>query len=158
MNKHAIYIFSILIAVLLSVLLSGCEELDKLIEEASEPDYIIVNIESKAVVYTLLSSGIEEHIADITVMIEMAKAGGETFTFYKTTDEYGYTETVTGSFNLYNEQDVGCTARPTGIGSWTNIPISSKTLSWETVDATCDFGDIYTWTVSHSLTISEGQG
>ena len=80
----------------------------------------------------------------------MVKDGGERHTLYSITNANGNTGTVSGSFNLYNKQGIECMASPEGVKKGI-YPNSYKTLSWDTVNSSKNFGETYTWNVHHDL-------
>lgn len=149
-------IIPIFLIIISSIFLSGCQELDSLIEGVSKEEYITVIIEANARVYEARKEG-DVYAIGTQVIFEMIKDGGERFTFYESTGLGGLTKKVSCSFNLYKEQDIECIAQITGVSTKWIIDQSFQTLTWEQVDAVANFGDTYTWGVTHTLYLAEGQ-
>ena len=147
MKKHIIVGFLILF---LSVVLSGCDEL----EELNKPNYITVNVVSSATVYTVTET-LDTLTPDINVMFEIVKAQGEKFEFYRLTTSSGSTESVACSFKLYKEQFIRSYAQPTGVP--TGAAKDMKELSWATVSSVSKMGESYDWNVNHVLYISSSE-
>ena len=77
---------------------------------------------------------------------------------YKTTDEAGLTDSLTGSFKLYREQNIRVlvtvtpnSAIPDALGGGAYDPALHfinngwEDLTWVEVDAARDFGETYNW-------------
>lgn len=154
-NTILIAIFLILFG---SICFSGCEEIDSLISDATKPNYITVVIVADAFVMEKFvfhakdGSTASQHtnLSRINVRFDMVKASGERHTLYSITDASGNTGKVSCSFQLYNEQGIECMASPEGVKK-DIFPNSYKTISWDTVNASKNFGETYTWTVHHDL-------
>ena len=118
--------------------LSGCEILEP------KPDYITVTMDVAAGVSLRDKnnnpvSGIP--ISGITVRIDLIKDGGETLTFYRTTDDYGVCPPAMGSFKLYKEQPIVCIVIAEGVfQDFSPIGADSETLTWAQVSASTDIG------------------
>jgi len=141
MKKHILVLGCSLLV--LTMCFSGCEFLE-------QKDYITVNIKAYIVVPLINAQGItvtNDTAEGVLVNIWMVKDGGERITFNKYTESSGGV-VVTGSFKLYEEQPIECSAGVVDRYK-TYVPghIDSDTLSWETVDAAADFGETYTWEV-----------
>jgi len=139
-----------LVIVFLSVIFSGCEELEKL----NKPKYITVNVIASASVYTV-TEGANILTPDINVIFEIVKAGGERCDFYRLTTASGVTDKVTCSLDLYNKQSIVSYAQPTGV--LTGAARDSKTLTWDTVNSSAKMGGSYAWNVHHDLYISSSE-
>ena len=86
-----------------------------------------------------------ELIKDISVRFDFSKDGGESFTFYRSSGETGYTDDVIVGYNLYKNQRITVIATATVNGeafstsvsfSYDSIPedrmqIENPTYTWE---------------------------
>jgi hypothetical protein len=127
----------------LTLCLSGCEFLE-------QEDYITVNIKAYIVVSLINAQGItvtNDTAEGVLVHIWMVKDGGERITFDKYTENSGGV-VVTGSFKLYKEQPIECSAGVVdSYKTYKPGQVDAETLTWETVDAAADFGGTYAWEV-----------
>ena len=122
----------------------GCEG------EEPKPDYITVNVLTegnhllKHVDTGELSC--DSRVSSAIVRVDIIKAGGERFNFYKTIEEpscYFTTEMVT--FKLYREQPIEVVAYSESVpGGYTQVR-GIDILNWEQVYPSYDFGETYTW-------------
>ena len=139
MKKQIFAIGAILLFITLNF--SGCEEI------GMKPDYITVNVFVTVYVnlYTSEDTKAEGLPENISVSIKMQKDRGEQLTFEKTTDITGACE-ASGSFKLYKEQFIECTATIQG-GYKDFYPLAPayKMLSWDEVYPENDFGKTYSW-------------
>ena len=157
MKKIVIIQLLILIPIIFSFF-SGCEELDQMIESSTKPNYINVVVTADAtVLYKFIfyakdgsTASTQMNVTDTNVRFDMIKAGGETHTLYRVTDASGKTQTATASFKLYNEQPIECIATAEGVDKEL-YSSSTKTLSWNQVNSSKDFGETYTWVVHHDI-------
>ena len=110
MNERHIIVIG-LILVLIFVGLSGCVEdfLDEL-EDAGEDNYITVTVTCYTRVDLKTSSGEILRAPDIIVNTKIVKAGGERVESTETTDEYGNTKALLGTFKVYRKQPIVCYA------------------------------------------------
>jgi len=140
------------------IFFSGCEEIDQMIEPYTKPNYINVIATADATVlykFTFYAkdgstASTQMNINDTNVRFDMIKAGGETHTLYRMTDSAGKTQTASASFKLYKEQPIECIATAEGVEKEL-YSSSVKTLTWDQVNSTTDFGGTYTWTVHHDI-------
>jgi hypothetical protein len=157
MKKISIFLLIILTPSIF-LFFSGCEELDEMIDSATKPNYINVIVNADATVfykYTFYakdgtSASTDMWMNSTTVRFDMIKDYGETHTFYKVTDYAGKTSTATASFKLYKEQPIESIAYVEGMEK-DLYPPSKKTLTWDEVNKTKDFGETYTWNVRHDI-------
>jgi len=154
-----IKLFIVTLVMMLSFVVTGCNEISPFLKGCDAVDYIevVVNTEAciaasdgKVPVNSTMWSGAQLHI-------EIVKAGGEKVTFDKTTDSGGCTESVQGIFKVYREQPVQVIVRPIGgnlpsllggaewSGSDYRVSNNVKTLNWTDIYPDKDFGDIYYW-------------
>jgi len=144
MRKHITILGVCLLFITLS--LSGCE----LLEE--EEDYITVVVVADILVGLLDYQGypLEIDFAEgVPIQITMTKDGGERTILDRVTNTIGGVDGATGTFKVYREQPVECSA--VALGSYKDYaPVAPDydTLSWEQIDAAADFGGTYTWKVS----------
>lgn len=139
MNKKLIAIGIIL--GFLVVGLSGCEELEELLDK---PDYITVTVNCLVEVY------LDYNIIgkDILVRVEIIKAGGERVSEIIKTDAYGKSpKEVTGTFKLYREQSITCIANvilSSVEQNYSNHLVfngASRTITWDEIYSASDFGE-----------------
>lgn len=144
MKNHLI--ISGIIVLFLTVGCSGC--FDKL--DLDKPDYITVNLEITCSVVAIYgpSNIYHESLPGLEVRIDMVKAGGERITSYRVTNDGGYIVGVKGSFNLYREQPIICTANLQSDPpekyinySWTS---ATRAYTWDYVYSSADFGESIT--------------
>jgi len=154
-----IKLFIVTLVMMLSFVVTGCNEISPWLKGCDAVDYIevVVNTEAciaasdgKVPVNSIMWSGAQLHI-------EIVKAGGEKVTFDKTTDSGGCTESVQGIFKVYRKQPVQVMVRPIGgnlpsllggvewSGSDYRVSNNVKTLNWTDIYPAKDFGDTYYW-------------
>jgi|GEM_PF-815310 len=135
-----------IILIFLTLNLTGCEELEKELE--IKPDYITVavNVAVRVRLYSSDNEWLLETPEGLPVSIEMQKSGGEILTF---TDEVLFgLASAEGSFKLYKEQFIECTATVQGsYRDFNPLGPARAMLSWEDLYPACDFGETYTWGV-----------
>lgn len=123
----------------LTLCFSGCEEI------GMKPDYITVIVDVWVQVNLLSPDDkiLQENVKGPQITIKMQKDRGEQFTFERNTT-LGYCMAI-GSFILYREQFIECTATVQG-GYKDFYPLAPayKMLSWEDVYPSHDFGENYT--------------
>jgi hypothetical protein len=129
------------IAVLLVTLcFSGCEEL------GTKPDSVTVN--AMAAVYVKMvdaeNNEINISVDGVSVFIEMTKQGRDRLIFDRIVQ--GGLCQATGSFVLSKGEWINCTATVQGgyQGFYPVAPASAQ-LSWDTVNASVNFGAMYHW-------------
>jgi hypothetical protein len=146
MKKHLIVITMTLM--LLAVGLSGCEELEEVLDK---PNYITVFVTCSVnvVLFPKMESMDDPQsipATNLQLHIEIIKAGGERKTEVVTTNTNGKTPEVSTSFNLYREQPITCIANP-AIESVNNLypnytfNSDSHTIAWSEIYPSNDFGD-----------------
>jgi len=126
---------------LISLCVSGCDQL-----VSTKPSHITVNV-MVAVYITMLDA--HHNIVNITpnglpVTIIMTKNGGDQLVFQRIMQ--GGLCQATGVIELSKDQFIECNA--TVQGSYdTYYPVASgyAKLTWDTVNASTNFGDMYSW-------------
>ena len=124
---------------LLAVGLSGCEELEELLDK---PDYIIVRVYCTVEAVIHDDSGASFPAEGVYVEMEIIKAGGER------ASQRGLTATAMSTiFKLYREQPITCIANVV-LMSGVDIKYleytfhgTSHTISWDEIYHQYDFGD-----------------
>ena len=147
MKKHLVVIGMTLM--LLAVGLSGCEELEKLLDK---PDYIFVTVYCKVKVVIHNDSDTSFPAEGVFLEVEIIKAGGERLSEYRLTGANGVTTGVTEGFKLYREQPITCIAN-VNLESVEDYPeytfnSASHTISWNEIYPQYDFGDMVTKNVN----------
>ncbi|DAC72130.1 MAG TPA: hypothetical protein DSN98_06835 [Thermoplasmata archaeon] len=119
---------------------SGCDEI------GTKPDHITVNIMA-AVFVKLIDAN--DNVLNISVdgapvNIEMTKEGIDRLTFERVMQS-GLCQ-ATGSFDLSKDQYLECTATvPKGYQGYSAVAPGYAKLTWETVNASTNFGGMYNW-------------
>ena len=135
----------------------GCD----IIDELDKPDYITVTVDAFANVTIgkwISGQNVVVPWPNTQVQISIVKAGGERVDAVKTTDSYGVTESVVGTFKLYREQNIQVlvsvtpnSAIPEELGGGGYDPARHfvnnawEELTWDQVYASRDFGETYSW-------------
>lgn len=137
-------VFSIgILLIFLTLNFSGCEEI------GMKPDYITVIVDVWAYVNLVNPDDtiLQENVKGPQMTIFMQKDRGQQFTFERNTT-LGYCMAI-GTFKLYREQFIECTATVQG-GYKDFYPLAPayKMLSWEDVYPSHDFGEEYTWRIN----------
>jgi len=134
----------IVVSILITVGLSGCEELEKL----NKPNYINVTIFCSASV-TVIDETTGQRITPIGVIavnIEIIKSGGERETGKMLTPETGgHTGELSATFKLYKEQPIVCIANIdlASVEAFSEYTFDGKklTLPWNHFYPAYDYGD-----------------
>jgi hypothetical protein len=142
------------IGVLLFMLcFSGCEEL------GTKPDSVTVNAMAAAFVKLVDANNTMMNISvdGISVSFEMTKQGGDRLVFDRIVQ--GGLCQATGSFELSKGDWINCTATVQGsyMGYYPVAPASAL-LSWDTVNASVNFGAMYHWYPELIITMKKGPG
>jgi hypothetical protein len=131
--------------------IGGCDKL------GTKPDQITVNIMVAVYVHTVDANNntLEESVDGITVNIEIIKDGHDRLVS-KRIVQNGLCQ-ATGSFILSKGQFIECNA--TILGGYADFypvaPGYSK-LTWETVNASTNFGGVYNWYPKMNLNMKKG--
>jgi len=122
----------------------GCDE------EKPKPDYITVNVIAEGNILlkdnTTDSLSCDNRITNITVRVDVIKAGGEQVNFFVILGQGScYFKTGTATFKLYREQPIEVIAYTEAVlPGFTQIKAVAY-LSWDDVYPGKDFGSTYTW-------------
>jgi hypothetical protein len=136
---------------LITLCFSGCEEI------GTKPDFLTVNV--MAAVYVKMvdaeNKEMEISVDGISVFIEMTKQGGDRLIFDRIVQ--GGLCQATGSYELSKGECINCTATIQG-GYMDFYPVApaSALLSWNTVNASVNFGAMYHWYPELTITMKKG--
>ena len=139
------------IGVLLFMLcFSGCEEL------GTKPDSVTVNAMAAAFVKLVDANNTMMNISvdGISVSFEMTKQGGDRLVFDRIVQ--GGLCQATGSYVLSKGEWINCTATVQG-GYQGYYPVTPATalLTWDTVNASTNFGAMYHWYPELTITMKK---
>jgi hypothetical protein len=136
---------------LITLCFSGCDEL------GTKPDSVTVNVMAAISVKMVDADNKEVEISvdGVSVFIEMTKQGRDRLIFDRIMQ--GGLCQATGSFVLSKGEWINCTATVQGgyQGYYPVAPASVK-LSWDTVNASVNFGAMYHWYPELTITMKKG--
>ena len=125
---------------LITLCFSGCEDL------GTKPDSVTVNVMASIYVKMIDADNkeININITGMSVFVEMTKQNRDRLIFDRIVQD-GYCQ-ATGSYKLSKGEWINCTATVQG-GYMGYYPVSPATamLSWDTVNASVNFGAMYHW-------------
>ena len=135
----------------LTLCFSGCEEI------GMKPDSVTVNVMAAVYVKMVDAENKEMTISvdGISVFIEMMKQGRDRLVFDRIVQ--GGLCQATGSYTLSKGEWINCTATVQGsyMGFYPVAPASAL-LSWDTVNASVNFGGMYHWYPEMIITMKKG--
>jgi len=130
---------------------SGCEEI------GTKPDSVTVNAMAAVYVKMVDAENKEMTISvdGVSVFIEMTKQGDDRLIFDRIVQ--GGLCQATGSYELTKGQWINCTATVQG-GYQGYYPVAPATalLTWDTVNASVNFGAMYQWYPKLTITMKKG--
>jgi len=136
---------------LITLCFSGCEEI------GTKPDSVTVNVMPTVYVKMVDADNKEMDISvdGISVFIEMTKQGRDRLIFDRIVQ--GGLCQATGSYKLTKSQWINCTATVQG-GYQDYYPVVPATalLTWDTVNASVNFGAMYHWYPELTITMKKG--
>lgn len=128
-------------------LLCACGDDDNKSSKPPEPNFITVLVQTTGVVMGQDDHGENHTIPNVTVRVDMVKAGGQTFYYELPTNEAGAFSCPEVMFKLYREQPITSTGAV--VGGHEQLPYifnqKTLTLTWEEVDAVRNMGETYSW-------------
>jgi len=140
------------IGVLLIMLcFSGCEEL------GTKPDSVTVNLMAAVYVKLVDADNKEMTISvdGISVFIEMTKQGYDRLIFDRIVQ--GGLCQATGSYELTKGQWINCTATiQGGYQGYYPVAPASAMLTWDTVNASVNYGAMYQWYPKLTIMMKKG--
>jgi hypothetical protein len=135
---------------LITLCFSGCDEL------GTKPDSVTVNAMAAVYVKMVDADNKEMTISvdGISVFIEMTKQGRDRLIFDRIVQ--GGLCQATGSFELSKGEWINCTATVQG-GYQGYYPVTPATalLTWDTVNASTNFGAMYQWYPKLTITMKK---
>ena len=124
----------------------GCEEE----EQEPKPDYITVNVTTKGKVLSKKVGNpvllCYQLLQDLTVRVDVIKAGGERFNLFTQTGTDCRFQTELVSFKLYREQPIEIIAYAEQVPGGVTQVEGTDYLSWDEVYPMYDFGSTYNYT------------
>jgi len=130
---------------------SGCEDLGK------KSDHITVNVMVAVFVNIVDAQNNKMAISveGIHVFIAMTKTGGDRLIFDRIVQ--GGLCQATGVIDLYKGQWINCTATvQDGYMGYYPVAPASSLLSWDTVNASDNFGNMYSWYPKQTIILKNG--
>jgi hypothetical protein len=135
---------------LITLCFSGCEELQM------KSDHITVNAMAAIHVKMVDANNKEMDISveGVSVFIEMTKQGRDRLIFDRIVQ--GGLCQATGSFELSKGEWINCTATVQGsYRGYYPVASASARLTWDTVNASVNFGNMYHWYPEMTITMKE---
>jgi hypothetical protein len=135
---------------LISLCCSGCEELQM------KSDHVTVNVMAAISVKVVDADNRElnVNVDGMSVFIEMTKQGRDRLVFDRII-QAGLCQ-ATGTFEMTKGQWINCTATVQGsyMGYYAVAPVTAM-LSWDTVNASVNFGAMYHWYPELTITMKK---